>query len=83
MEMHMINLLMRNPSVVLKDIVVFDTLSNCDLLRHCENLGQLVVGNVMQLCAMMFRNDKLQNIVRFFYDIWRIGRGDAYRVSST
>lgn len=59
-EMHMIDLLMRDTTVVLQNIVVFDALRNGDLLGHGQHFGQLVVGNVMELRAVVFGDDQLE-----------------------
>lgn len=61
MEMHMIDLLVRQPAVVLQHVVVLDALSNGDLLCDLENLGQLVVGDVVQFGAVVLGNDELGN----------------------
>jgi hypothetical protein len=51
--------LMRNPSIILQDIVILQSLRNGDLLRDGEHLGQLVVGDVVQLCAVVFGDHEL------------------------
>jgi len=55
--MHMIYNLMRNPSVVLQNVIVLDVLSDGNALRDGQDFGQLVVGYVVKLCAMMFGDD--------------------------
>jgi len=55
----MVDDLMRNASIVLQDVVVLDTLGNRDLLCDGKNLDELVVGNVVQLCAVELRDDQL------------------------
>ncbi len=57
--MHMIHNLMRNPSVVLQDVVVLDVLRHSNALRDGQDFGELVVGYVVELCAMVFRDDQL------------------------
>ena len=59
-EVHMIDLLVSNAAVVLQDVVVLDALRNRNLLRHGQHLGQLVVGDVMQLSAVVFGDDELR-----------------------
>jgi hypothetical protein len=56
---YVIDDLMCNLSVVLQDVVVLYILRNCDLLRNGENFSELVVGYVVQFCAVVFRDDKL------------------------
>jgi hypothetical protein len=59
MSTHMVNLLVRNPSVVLQDVVVLDALRNRDPLRHGQDLGKLVIGDVVELRAVVLGNDEL------------------------
>lgn len=59
--MHMVHHLVRNPSVVLQNIVILYTLRLCNLLSYGEDFGELVIGDVMQLCAVKFRDDELES----------------------
>lgn len=55
----MIHHLMRNLSIVLQDVVVVRSHSLGDLLCHRENFGELVVGDVVEFCAVVFGDDEL------------------------
>ena len=55
----MIDLLVGNAAVVLQNVVVLDALSDRNPLRYGQHLGQLVVGDVVQLGAMVFGDDEL------------------------
>jgi hypothetical protein len=57
----MVHLLVRNPTIVLQDIVVLYALRDGDLLRHGEHFRELLVGDVVQLRAVVFGNDELDN----------------------
>lgn len=59
MEMHMIHFLMSKPAIVLQYIVVVQPLCDGNLLGHGEELGELVVGDVVELCAVVFGDDEL------------------------
>jgi hypothetical protein len=73
MEMHVINNLMRNATIVLQDVVVLDVLRNGDFLCYSEDLRELVVGNVVEFCAVVLRDDELVGCLAC--DLGR--RGDA------
>lgn len=57
----MIDLLMCDPPVVLQNVVVFDTLCDGDLLRDFEDLGELIVGDVVQFGAVVLGDDELDD----------------------
>ena len=59
MEMHMIDLLVRNPSVVLQHIVVLCSCCFDELLHHWQDLRKLVVWNIEQLLAMVLGDNQL------------------------
>jgi hypothetical protein len=61
MPTHMVNLLVRNPSIVLQDVVVLDALRNRNPLRHGQDLGKLVIGDVVELRAVVLGNDELHD----------------------
>jgi hypothetical protein len=85
MEMNMINLLMRDPPVVLKDVVVlcsccfdesfdyrlfaqqsvfFHSLVLCVCrLKTYQDLGELVVGNIEELLAVVFGDYELNTVI--------------------
>lgn len=55
----MVDLLMRYPAVVLEDVVVLDALCDRNLLGYAEDFGEVVIGDVVQLCAVEFGDDEL------------------------
>jgi hypothetical protein len=57
--MHMIHHLMRDAAVVLQNVVVFYALGESNLLGDGEQFGELVVRDVVQLCAVEFGDDEL------------------------
>ena len=57
----MIDLLVCDPPVVLQNVVVFDTLCDGDLLRDFEDLGELIVGDVVQFGAVVLGDDELDD----------------------
>jgi hypothetical protein len=84
MEVYMVDHLMRDPTVVLQDIVILDTLCNRDLLRHREHFRELVVGDIVELCAVVFRDDKLDHQVSDYASTQSISilvLGSTYRVT--
>lgn len=62
MKMHMVYNLMRDPSIILQDIVVLHSLRNGNPLRNGEHFGELVVGDVVQLCAVELGDDELARL---------------------
>jgi hypothetical protein len=50
---------MRNASIVLQDIVVLDVLRNCNALGYREHFCELVIGDVVQFCAVVLGDDEL------------------------
>lgn len=57
----MIYNLVRNLSIVLKHIVVLDALRKRDFLGYREHFVQVLVGDVVEFCAVEFRDDELCN----------------------
>ena len=57
--MHMVDDLVGDAAIVLQDVVVLDVLGDGDLLGDGQDLGELVVGDVVQLCAVVFGDDEL------------------------
>jgi hypothetical protein len=51
--------LMRNPSIILQDIVILQSLRNGNLLRDRQHFVELVVGNIVQLRAVELGDDEL------------------------
>lgn len=64
MKVHMVHHLMRNPSIVLQDVVVLDVLRNGNALCNRQHLGELVVWDVVEFCAVVFRDDELEGNAR-------------------
>lgn len=58
-EMHVVDLLMRNPPVVLQDVVVLHALGDGNALCYGEHFGELVVGYVVEFCAVVLGDDEL------------------------
>lgn len=46
MKMHMIDLLMRQPAIILQDIIVFGTEGFGDFFGDGQEFGEVVVGDV-------------------------------------
>lgn len=59
MNMHMINHLVRNPPVVLQNVVVLCAHRKRDPLRDREELGELVVWDPVQFFGVGFRDHEL------------------------
>ena len=59
----MINLLMRQTAIVLQYIVVVYSQRASDLLRYGHGFGELIVGDLSELCAVGLGNDQLGNIL--------------------
>ena len=57
--MHVVDLLVRQPSVVLQDVVVFGVGREGDFLEDGQNVEEGVVGDVSQLGTVMFGDDEL------------------------
>jgi hypothetical protein len=58
-EVNVIHNLMSNTSVVLQDIVVLSIHRLSNLLCDGQDLGELVVGDIVEFCAVVFGNDEL------------------------
>jgi hypothetical protein len=61
MSTYMVDLLVRDPSIVLQNVVVLDALRNRNTLRHRQDLGELVIGDVVELRAVVLGDDELHN----------------------
>lgn len=62
--MNVIHNLMGHTSIVLQDIVVLSIHRLSDLLCDGQDLSELVVGNIVEFCAVVFGDDELGWIVR-------------------
>lgn len=58
-ETYVVDHLVRDAAVVLQDVVVLAADGLGDLLGDGQDLGQLVVGDVVQLGAVVFGDDEL------------------------
>lgn len=63
MKVHMIHDLMRNPAIVLQDIVVLDALCYGNLLRDGKYFGKLVVWDIVEFGAVVFGDDELEGVL--------------------
>lgn len=57
--MDVINNLVSNSAIVLQDVKVLGTNCGGNLLCNREELGQSVIRNICELCAMVLGDDKL------------------------
>lgn len=72
---YVVDQLVRDAAVVLQDVVVLAADGLGDLLGDGQNLGQLVVGDVVQLGAVVFGDDELgKRLVSQCgnVDLWRL-----------
>ena len=60
MHMHVVHLLVRQPPVVLQDIVVLAARRGGDFLRDGQQFRERVVGDVGQFGAVVFGDDELR-----------------------
>jgi hypothetical protein len=63
-EVNVIHDLMSHTSIVLQNVVVLSIHRLSDLLCDREDLGELVVGDIVEFCAVVFRDDELRGVVR-------------------
>jgi hypothetical protein len=68
-EVNVVDNLVSDASIVLQDVVVFGVYGLGDLLCDGQNLCELVVGDVVEFCAVVLGDDQLAGIVR-----GRVGR---------
>ena len=57
--LYMVDNLVREAPVVLKDVVVLRPQRSRNLLRGRQNLRELVIGDIGELRAVVFRNHQL------------------------
>lgn len=53
-DAYMINLLMRNPPIILQNIIILRPRRLHKLLHHRKDLSQLVIGDIRQFLAVGF-----------------------------
>ena len=58
--MDMVHNLVRNPSIVLEDVIILNALRYRNLLCYGQNFGELVIGYIVQFCAVVLGYDQLQ-----------------------
>jgi hypothetical protein len=63
-EVDVVHDLMSHTSIVLQDVVVLSVYRLSDLLCDGQDLGELVVGDIVEFCAMVFGDDELRGVVR-------------------
>ena len=56
---NVVNLLVRDPAIVLQDVEVFGSNGGSDLLCNGKELCEVVVGDVCELLAVELGDDKL------------------------
>jgi len=78
--MHMIYDLVRDTAIVLQDVVVLDVLRDGYFLGYGEDLGELVVGDVVEFCAVVFGDDELGSELLAVCEIMEGRKGRTYRV---
>lgn len=59
MNVHMVDLLMCHPAVVLENVVLFGTAGSSNLCGERQKLAERVVRDISQFCAVMLWNDEL------------------------
>lgn len=57
-KMNVVDLLVSNGAIVLEDIIVSSTSGSDELLDSRQDLAQLVIRDVMKLCAVVLGDDK-------------------------
>lgn len=60
---YMINLLMRQTTIILQYIVVICSQRAGDFLRYGHGFGELIVGDLSELCAVGLGDNQLGNVV--------------------
>lgn len=56
--MNMIHKLMRNPSIILQNVVILNAHSFRNLFRSRQQLRQFVIRNIVELCTVGFRDNE-------------------------
>lgn len=69
----MANLLVRQQSVVLQDVVVGCPHGQRKLLCNGKEFGEFVVGDIVQLLAVRFRNHQLASCEQQCFDVASLG----------
>ena len=64
MEVNVVHDLVSDASIVLQDVVVLGIHRLSNLLCDGQDLCELVVGDIVEFCAVVFGNDELRQVVR-------------------
>lgn len=59
MNMHMINLLMRNSPIILQNVIILCTQRDRNPLRYEKELGEFGVRNLVEFFGVCFRDHEL------------------------
>ncbi len=74
---------MRDPPIILENVVILNALCNCNLSRHGQDFGKLVLRDVMELSTMELGDDQLcvgqlSNVAKVYCEeMYEIGLGTA------
>jgi hypothetical protein len=63
-EVNVIHDLMSHTPIVLQNVIVLSVHCLSDLLCDGQDLGELVVGDIVEFCAVVFGDDELGEMVR-------------------
>jgi hypothetical protein len=63
-EVDVIHDLMSHTSIVLQNVVVLSIYRLSNLLCDRQDLCELIVGDIVEFCAVIFGDDKLRGVVR-------------------
>jgi len=63
-EVNVVHDLVSDASIVLQDVVVLGIHCLSNLLCDRQDLCELVVGDIVEFCAVVFGNDELRQVVR-------------------
>jgi hypothetical protein len=74
-EVDVIHDLMSHTSIVLQNVVVLSIYRLSDLLCDRQDLGELIVGDIVEFCAVVFGNDELRGVVR--EEVWEERKKEA------
>jgi hypothetical protein len=63
-EVDVIHDLMSHTSIVLQNVVVLSIYRLSNLLCDRQDLCELIVGDIVEFCAVIFGDDELRGVVR-------------------
>lgn len=64
MEVNVVHDLVSDASIVLQDVIVLGIHCLSNLLCDGQNLCELVVGDIVEFCAVVLGNDELGRVIR-------------------